>query len=120
MTPFRVLLVTIFTTVVVYTAFVVADPGMGLLTIFVGDIARMEWPGQFNLDFLGFLVLSGSWLAWRHHFSPAGLALGVLGLFGGVPVLTAYLFVTSFAVHGDVAALLLGPSRAGARLHGAR
>ena len=120
MTPFRVLLAGIFTIVVVYTAFVVADHGLGLLPIFFGDIARMEWPGQFNLDFLGFLVLSGFWLAWRHHFSPAGLALGVLGLFGGVPVLTAYLFVASFAVRGDVAALLLGPARAAARLPGAR
>ena len=28
------------------------------------------------------------WLAWRNHFSPFGLALGVLGFFGGAPVLT--------------------------------
>ena len=112
MSAFRSLLVVILGTIVVYTVVVAANHGLGLLPIFFGDIARMEWPGQFNLDFLGFLVLSGFWLAWRHHFSPGGLALGVLGLFGGAPVLTTYLLVASFAVDGDVKALLLGPERA--------
>jgi hypothetical protein len=112
MAAFRLLLATILTTVVVYTLIVISNHGLGLLPIFFGGIAEMEWAGQFNLDFLGFLVLSGFWLAWRHHFTPSGLALGVLGLFGGVPVLTAYLLATSFAVNGDVKALLLGPVRA--------
>lgn len=114
MTAFRVLLVVILVTVVAYTVVVVANHGMGLYPIFFGDIARMEWPGQFNLDFLGFLILSGFWLAWRHHFSPAGLVLGVFGVTGGVPVLTAYLLVASFQVNGDVKALLLGKARAAA------
>ena len=112
MAAFRVVLGTILTTVVVYTMIVISNHGLGLLPIFFGDIAKMEWPGQFNLDFLGFLVLSGFWLAWRHHFTPFGLALGVVGLFGGVPVLAAYLIATSIAVNGDVKALLLGPIRA--------
>ncbi len=112
MVAFRGLLVVIFSTIVVYTIVVVADHGLGLLPIFFGDIAEMEWPGQFNLDFFGFLLLSGFWLAWRNHFSPLGLALGVLGVFGGAPVLTAYLFVTSLQAEGDVRILLLGPERA--------
>lgn len=112
MAAFRLLLCTILTTVVVYTLIVIGNHGLGLLPNFFGDIAKMEWPGQFNLDFFGFLVLSGFWLAWRHHFTPLGLALGVLGLFEGVPVLTAYLLVTTFGVNGDVKALLLGPVRA--------
>lgn len=112
MAAFRVLLLVIFVTIAVYTAVVVSNHGMGLLPIFFGDIAELEWPGQFNLDFLGFLTLSAFWLAWRHQFSPLGLGLGVLGFFGGAPVLTAYLFVASFACNGDPAALLLGPARA--------
>lgn len=112
MAAFRLLLGTILTGVAVYTLIVISNHGLGLLPVFFGDIAKMEWPGQFNLDFLGFLMLSGLWLSWRHHFTPFGLVLGVLGLFGGVPVLTAYLLGTSFAVKGDVRALLLGPVRA--------
>jgi len=114
MTSFRALLAAILATVVAYTAVVIANHGMNLLPIFFGDIAKMEWPGQFNLDFMGFLVLSALWLSWRHHFSPGGLLLGVLGLFGGVPVLSAYLLVASIRANGDVNVLLLGPERAGA------
>ena len=112
MGAFRILLGCIFLTIFAYTAVVIANHGMGLLSVFFGDMAKMAWPGQFNLDFAGFLVLSGLWLAWRHHFSPAGLALGVLGLFGGAPVLTAYLFFASRQVDGDWARLFLGEERA--------
>ena len=112
MNAFRVLLAAILVTIVAYTIPVIANHGMGLIPIFFGDMLKMGWPGQFNLDFLGFLVLSGFWLAWRHQFTPAGLALGVLGLFGGAPVLTAYLLIASYRVDGDVGALLLGPDRA--------
>ncbi len=112
MAGFRILLGVIFVTIVAYTVIVIANHGMGLFPVFFGDMAKMEWPGQFNLDFMGFLTLSGTWLAWRHHFSPAGLALGLLGFLGGAPVLTAYLFFASRQVGGDWATLFLGPERA--------
>ncbi|MCB1682852.1 MAG: hypothetical protein R3E82_19730 [Pseudomonadales bacterium] len=114
MNAFRVLLITIFTAIFVYTAFVISEHGMGLFQIFFRDIAAMGWPGQFNLDFLGFLILSGLWLAWRHHFAPIGLALGALGFFGGAPVLTAYLLYASFDAKGDIREMLLGRERAAA------
>jgi hypothetical protein len=112
MTAFRILLALVFVVVVSYTVPVVARHGLGLFPIFFGDIAKLGWPGQFNVDFTGLLTLSGLWLAWRHHFSPVGLALGVLGFLGGAPVLTAYLLLASYSVNGDVAALLLGRLRA--------
>jgi len=85
---------------------------MGLLPVFFGDMAAMGWPGQFNLDFLCMLVLSGLWVAWRHRFSGLGIALGLLACFGGAFFLTAYLFVVSFAARGDMQELLLGKPRA--------
>lgn len=112
MNAFRALLVVLFTFIVVYTAIVATHHGLGLLPIFFRDIAAMEWPGQFNVDFTCFLTLSALWLAWRQHFSPGGLALGVLGFFGGALVLTAYLFIASFGANGDVKELLLGRARA--------
>jgi hypothetical protein len=112
MSAFRVLLAFIFIGIAGYTAVVIANHGMGLFGVFFGDIAEMGWPGQFNFDFMGFLILSGFWLAWRHQFSPPGLALGVLGFFGGAPVLTAYLFFASLQAKGDPAELLLGKARA--------
>lgn len=112
MNAFRALLALLCLAIVVYTVRVAGEHGMNLLPIFFSDIAAMDWHGQFNLDFMSLLTLSGLWLAWRHHFSPGGIVLGLLGLFGGGAVLTTYLFIASFSARGDVKVLLLGPRRA--------
>ncbi|MCW1958013.1 MAG: hypothetical protein KIH64_005600 [Mycobacterium sp.] len=112
MTLFRVFLAACLTAILVYTGVTIANHGANLLPIFFGDMAKMEWPGQFNLDFMTFLLLAGIWVAWRDHFSPGGMALGVVAVFGGMLFLSAYLLVHSVKTGGDVKALLLGPTRA--------
>ena len=112
MTIFRLFLAAFFVALAIYTGIVVAEHGVGLLPVFFGDIAAVGWPGQFNLDFLGFLCLSALWTAWRHRFGAGGLALGVLAFFGGMGFLTIYLLIESVRTKGDARALLLGPSRA--------
>lgn len=112
MGAFRMLLLGLIIAMVGYTGVVISTHGWNLLPIFFGDIAAMTWPGQFNLDFLGFLVLSGVWLAWRHHFSPIGLGLGLMGLSGGILFLAPYLLIASYRAEGDVRILFLGKSRA--------
>ncbi|OQX21937.1 MAG: hypothetical protein BWK80_31800 [Desulfobacteraceae bacterium IS3] len=109
---FRVFLTVIFIAIFGYTAVVISNHGMGLLPIFFGDMIKMGWPGQFNLDFMCFLAISALWLSWRHHFSHIGIILGVAGLFGGSLFLSAYLFIESFRVKGDIKVLLLGKERA--------
>jgi len=115
MRAFRIFLATIFIVIAVYTGIVVVNHGLGLLPIFFGDMVKMVWPGQFNLDFMCFLALSALWLAWRHNFSPAGLLLGFAGFFGGAFFLSAYLLIVSFKVNGDIKALLLGEARVNGR-----
>jgi hypothetical protein len=112
MPAFRSLLVVLWLVLLAYTAVVVAKHGWGLLPVFFGDMAKLGWPGQFNLDFLCMLTLSGLWVAWRHHFSGAGLALGLLALFGGALFLTTYLFVVSLGARGEAREVLLGKARA--------
>ena len=120
MTAFRALLAVVILVVGAYTVPVILEHGLlVLLPTFFGDMLQMNWPGQFNLDFFCFLIFSATWLAWRHEFSPAGLALGVGGLLLGAPYLSVYLLVQSARVNGDVAALFLGEGRAAA-LSGAR
>lgn len=114
MLVFRILLALMLIVLSVYTAVVVGNHGINLLPVFFGDMMEMAWPGQFNLDFMGFLTLSAVWTAWRHHFSPLGLVLAVAAFFGGTAFLTIYLLVASYQVRGDVRALLLGPQRASA------
>ena len=108
MSAFRALLIVIFVIIGVYTVPVVANHGINLFPFFFGDIAKMAWPGQFNLDFLGFLVLSAFWTAWRNQYSGRGLGLSVLAFFFGAPFLTGYLLYLSFATGGDVQKMLMG------------
>ena len=112
MVAFRSLLVVMIAALLVYTGIVGTHHGWNLLPIFFGDMAAMTWPGQFNLDFTCLLAFSGLWLAWRHHFSVGGLALGLLGFVGGTLVLAPYLLIASFKANGNVTELLLGKARA--------
>ncbi len=113
MKAFQIFLVVVIIGIVSITAIVISRHGMNLLPIFFGDMAALTWPGQFNFDFLCFLLLSGLWLAWRHHFSAGGILLGLAGVFGGIMLLAPYLLVASFKANGDVKMLLLGRRRAG-------
>lgn len=114
MAAFRAFLVVVFLVISAYTAVVIANHGMGLFAVFFGDMAKVGWPGQFNLDFMFMLAFSALWVSWRHHFSLAGLALGLVAFVGGAPFLCVYLFVASFSADGDPRVLLLGEHRAGA------
>ncbi|MCZ8137120.1 MAG: hypothetical protein O9266_12520 [Porphyrobacter sp.] len=115
MSLFRLFLALCLTAITLYTAVTVSQHGFDLLPVFFGDMAKMGWPGQFNLDFMCFLALSAIWVAWRHGFSAGGLGLGLLAFFGGMLFLSLYLLVQTSRTRGDVAALLLGPERAARR-----
>ena len=108
----RLFLGVIFLAVAIYTGIVIANHGWNLLPIFFGDMAAMTWPGQFNFDFMGFLLLSGLWVSWRHQFSPGGIVLGLLAVFGGVLFLSLYLLIASYYAECSVKNLLLGTTKA--------
>ena len=114
MTLLRVYAVIFLIVLVVYTLIVVSNHGAGLVPIFFNDMAAMAWPGQFNLDFMGFLILSALWVGWRHEYSLVGWVLTPLALTGGMLFLTIYLLIMSFKVNGDLKALLIGERRAAA------
>ena len=109
MTLFRTFLALIFTAIALYTGVVIARHGLNLLPVFFGDMARLTWPGQFNLDFMCMLALSALWVAWRHRFGATGIALGVVAFFGGALFLSVYLLVESIRAKGDARVMLLGP-----------
>ena len=114
MTLLRIYVAIFLIVLLIYTGIVIASHGMGLVQIFFGDMSAMTWPGQFNLDFMGFLLLSGLWVSWRHNYSPIGLLLTPLAVFGGMGFLCTYLLIESFRVNGDLKALLIGEARAAA------
>jgi hypothetical protein len=114
MTGFRILLVAIIGIVGIYTVFVIGQHGMDFLSPFYADIAKMGWPGQFNMDFQAFLILGSLWLMWRNHFSLLGLLFGLVIFAGGAPFLCGYLLVVMLKDRADMAELLLGKTRVAA------
>ena len=112
MTLFRVFLATCLIVILGYTSVTIANHGANLFPIFFGDMAKMAWPGQFNLDFMTLLGLSGTWVAWRHRFTPGAIALGIVAFFGGMMFLAPYLLWASAEAGGDPELMLLGRRRA--------
>ena len=112
MKAFRIILAIMFANIIIYTTIVGSHNGWNLFPIFLENLSKMNWSGQFNMDFMSFLTLSGLWLAWRHNFSPKGIILGLLGFFGGILILAPYLFWASFKANGDIKVVLLGEARA--------
>lgn len=107
MSAFRLLLVAMIIGIFSITSVVGFNHGWNFMPIFFGDIASLTWPGMFNFDLMCFLTLSALWLAWRHHFSPGGLLLGLLGFFGGTMFLAPYLLYAIYQADGDIKVLLL-------------
>ena len=112
MTAFRVLLIVFFALLLIYTSVVVMEYGLNFVPFALRDARAMEWPGQFDVDFLMMLTLSGLWVAWRHQFTATGLLLGLLAFLGGASFQCVYLFVVSLQAKGDMREVLLGKSRA--------
>jgi len=75
---FRVLLIFVFCVLSAYTLLVVSGHGLNLFSVFFGDMQKISWAGQFNLDFMFMLLFSAIWVMWRHHYSLSGIALGVV------------------------------------------
>ena len=105
---FRVLLTFVFCVVSAYTLLVVSDHGLNLFSVFFGDMQKISWAGQFNLDFMFMLLFSAICEMWRHHYSLSGIALGVVAFLGGAPVFCIYRIIQSFQAEGDVRVMLLG------------
>lgn len=112
MTAFRIFLIIVLVAIIGYTTVTILNHGLNLLPVFFGDMAEMGWPGQFNFDFMCFLMLSAIWVAWRNHFTIKGLGLAVLAFFGGMFFLSIYLLILSFRSNGTIEIVILGPSRA--------
>lgn len=111
MTAFRLLLIVMFVVVAGYTVLIVPNHGFAVVPTAIAGIQAMDWQGQFNLDFITFVVLAGLWIAWWHEFSLVGLVLA-LGITGGMIYLALYLLILSFMTNGDVVEMLIGSKRA--------
>jgi hypothetical protein len=108
MTTFRYVLIAMTAIIVILTIAAIVNEGPNLLPHFIGPILALTWQGQFNVDFLTYLVLSGIWMAWRGGFTRASIALGVLAPPLGIFFFAPYLLYLIRKTEGDPRKLLLG------------
>lgn len=109
MTQLRIIAAVLFVALVLYTLAILPEHGADFISVFFGNIWAMNWSGQINLDFSGYVILSALWIGWRHNYTPAGLGLGAAAFLGGM-FFFPYLIYLAFTAK-DARELLLGPSR---------
>lgn len=97
-----------FIAILAYTLYAGMNNGWDLISVFFGDLTALNWPGQFNFDFLNYLILSAIWVAWRHQFSLLGILLGTIASVLGILFFAPYLLYHSIKSKGSTKKLLLG------------
>jgi len=87
MNIFRLFLLIIALSVIGYTLPVIQSEGiLILLPTFFGEMNNLNWQGQFNLDFLTFLLMSAFWTAWRNKFTLKGKSSCNRSIFPWCPI----------------------------------
>ena len=108
MGAFKGLLVVMGAGLLVYTLLAVSNEGVNLFATTLPAVLEFGWQGQFHLDFATYLLLSGLWVAWRHNFSGAGIAMAVGASLIGIIFLSVYLLLALKQANGDMRKVLLG------------
>lgn len=110
MQGFKWLVAAMVAVIWIYSGVVIWREGLDFFSPFFGAILEVDWPGQFAMDFLLYLLLSALWVAWRHGFGGAGIALGFAMFFGAV-VFLPYLLIVAVKAGGDPVVFLIGENR---------
>lgn len=103
-----ILLATQTIALLVYTYYAFNNQGASLLQIFFSNIASMTWNGQFNLDFLCYLMLSGLWMMWRNKFSLNSIIIGIVAMVLGIVVFAPYVIILLIREKGEIKRVLIG------------
>lgn len=100
----------VFSIVVIYavTLLAITNTGWNWPVIFFGDILRLNWRSQFNVDFLIHLLLFATWISWREGFTPKGHVFGFLGIFMGGMFGFPYILVALYRAKGNPKQFFLG------------
>lgn len=94
--------------VFVYTLFVYQNEGSDLFSVFIDNVRSINWSGQFNLDFMSYLILSGLWIMWREHFTIKSIIIGFLAMVLGIVFFAPYVLYLLTKEEGDFKKVLLG------------
>lgn len=105
---FKTLLIVQTIGLLTYTFFAYQTEGADLISVFAQNVFSLNWSGQFNLDFLCYLTLSGIWIMWRNKFSNKSILLGVAAMILGIVLFAPYLFWLTNKENGEIKRVLIG------------
>lgn len=100
----------IVSTVIIYMITVLAIIGQEAHwpIVFFGDITKLNWRSQFNIDFLIHLLLLATWVVWREGYTIKGYVFGFLSIFLGGMFGFPYILYATYQASGDPKKILLG------------
>jgi hypothetical protein len=105
---FKTLLVIQTIGLFVYTFIAFQTEGTDLFSVFLANIKSLTWNGQFNLDFLCYLTLSGLWIMWRDKFNGKSIFIGIVATILGIIFFAPYLLWLINKENGDLKRVLVG------------
>jgi hypothetical protein len=108
-TPFLTLLLLLqLAFIIVFSLTAFLKQGPNLFQFFIDNIEAMNWSGQFNVDFICYLMLSGFWIMWRSKFSIGSVILGFSAMILGILFFSPYLIYLLKKSDGNLKLLFLG------------
>lgn len=105
---FKILLLIQTVGLLIYTLIAFQNEGANLFSVFMKNIAALSWSGQFNLDFLSYLILSGLWIMWRNKFTVKSILIGLIATVLGIVFFAPYLLWLTNKEDGDLKRVLIG------------
>jgi hypothetical protein len=105
---FKTLLIVQTIGLLTYTFLVFQKEGADLFSVFINNVLSLNWSGQFNLDFLCYLILSGFWVMWRNKFGTNSIILGLVAMVLGIVIFAPYLLWLTIKENGNIKRVLIG------------
>jgi hypothetical protein len=94
--------------IVVYSMFSFINEGPNLFAVFFDNLKSLNWNGQFNLDFMSYLTISGIWIMWREKFSLTSIITGISAMILGILFFAPYLIFLFYKENTSIKKVLIG------------
>lgn len=92
----------------IYTFFAFQTEGANLFSVVRNNVLSLNWSGQFNLDFLCYLTISGLWIMWRNEFSRKSIIVGIVAMILGIVFFAPYFLWLMNKENGNLKRVLVG------------
>jgi hypothetical protein len=105
---FKTLLVIQSLGLLAYTFIAFQTEGATLFSVALNNLKSLTWSGQFNLDFLCYLTISGIWIMWRNKFSRISILVGTCAMILGIVFFAPYFLWLMNKENGDLKRVIVG------------